>query len=588
MIVPMAKVFIACRRSDRQRLLEALAELGMLHIQPADPARAVPDEAMVGRIRTMERAVQVLSGIESAGGAPGLSPEEAAREVLDLQRRAAERQNRLSSLQHQLQQVAMWGNVRIEQIETLRAAGIELRFYTVPRTDLVEVQAEAVQKLVELPGRRVLIGVIDRTGGAKLPESAESVPLPPRDGPTIRAEAAALDEENRRDARRLGELAHCAGAIEEAIRQMEHRLRFDLAQRSAIENEQLCGLQGWVPAEEAEELGRRLLAAGLDVATETVAPGEDEMPPTLIRPPAWARPIVGLLNLLGTTSGYREFDVSRPFMIALPIFAALLIADGGYGALLCLGFGLAYRKAVGALGREFTHLLLVVGAASIVWGAATGSFFGAVLYTPLVPVDLSEHSRRLMMRISFYMGAIHLAVAQLMQAARLYPNTRFLNRVGWATFIWGVLGAVEYLVLRSPFGWDTVWPYLMIVGAALAIWFEAPGAGWGMRVLLGIANFPLAMLSAFSDIISYVRLMAVGLASSVLGANFNEMARDTGFWPLAILILVLGHGLNMGLTMIALFAHGVRLNMLEFSNNLGMQWTGYPYNPFGKQAAQEA
>lgn len=97
---------------------------------------------------------------------------------------------------------------------------------------------------------------------------------------------------------------------------------------------------------------------------------------------------------------------------------------------------------------------------------------------------------------------------------------------------------------------------------------------------MGLAQFPLSMLSAFSDVISYVRLMAVGLASSVLAVSFNQMALDAGFLSLTILVLVLGHALNIGLAMIAMFAHGVRLNMLEFGSNLGMQWTGYPYRPF--------
>jgi len=74
--------------------------------------------------------------------------------------------------------------------------------------------------------------------------------------------------------------------------------------------------------------------------------------------------------------------------------------------------------------------------------------------------------------------------------------------------------------------------------------------------------------------------MAVGLASSVLAVSFNEMALEAGFLPVTILVLVLGHGLNIGLAMIAMFAHGVRLNMLEFCNNLGMEWAGYPYKPF--------
>ena len=104
---------------------------------------------------------------------------------------------------------------------------------------------------------------------------------------------------------------------------------------------------------------------------------------------------------------------------------------------------------------------------------------------------------------------------------------------------------------------------------------------------MGLANFPLSMLSAFSDVISYVRLMAVGLASSVLASSFNELAFSAGSWFIAIPVLALGHSLNMGLALIALFAHGVRLNMLEFSNNLGLQWSGYEYKPFSKNNLTE-
>ena len=117
----------------------------------------------------------------------------------------------------------------------------------------------------------------------------------------------------------------------------------------------------------------------------------------------------------------------------------------------------------------------------------------------------------------------------------------------------------------------------------MAILFAHPSRNIVKMLGLGIADFPLSLLSAFSDIISYVRLMAVGLASSVLATSFNEIAIDMDIWPLAILVLLFGHSLNLGLALIALFAHGVRLNMLEFSNNLGMQWSGYNYNPFLKR-----
>jgi V/A-type H+/Na+-transporting ATPase subunit I len=135
-------------------------------------------------------------------------------------------------------------------------------------------------------------------------------------------------------------------------------------------------------------------------------------------------------------------------------------------------------------------------------------------------------------------------------------------------------------VLSTTMTWSTPWPYFLIIGASLAILFNSPSKNIFKMLLLGVANFPLSMLGTFSDIISYVRLMAVGLASGVLAASFNDLALNSGSWLIAAPTLIFGHSLNIGLAMIAFFAHGVRLNMLEFSNNLGMQWIGYSYKPF--------
>jgi V/A-type H+-transporting ATPase subunit I len=284
--------------------------------------------------------------------------------------------------------------------------------------------------------------------------------------------------------------------------------------------------------------------------------------------------------MLGTVAGYREFDVSVPFMLALPIFAAMLIGDGGYGAVLFFGLLLGYKKLSPILGREFTKLMIIVGAVALVWGFLCGNFFGKVLYKPPILVDMSDKSRFLLMEISFTMGAIHLSVAQLLQAFKFFPDLRFLGKIGWAIFIWGMFGVVRMFVLSASIAWSTPWPYFLIVGASLAILFNSPSKNIFKMLLLGVANFPLSMLGTFSDIISYVRLMAVGLASGVLAASFNDLALNSGSWLIAAPTLIFGHSLNLGLAMIAFFAHGVRLNMLEFSNNLGMQWIGYSYKPF--------
>ncbi len=585
MIVPMCKVYLVGRASDRERLLKALGGLGAAHLVPVDPSRAAPDEKCARRLGAVERALQVLSGVAPTGPAPDLAPAEAANEVLAIQRRAAEGRNRLATLHHQLEQIAVWDNLRLEHVRELREAGIDLRFYTVPARLVSEIEAECVEAMTELPGRKMLVAVASRAGKQemKLPEDAVPEPLPIRDAPTIRVEAAEIDAALHRDTERLHELAALAPALETERTRLAEQAEYSRALHSAAADEHLFGLQGWVPAETAPTLAESLAAEDLPVAVELLEPDADEQPPTLVRPPRWARPIEGLFEMLGTTPGYGEFDVSVPFMIALPIFTAMLISDGGYGALLLLVPLLAYRRVSKMIGARFTQLLMIVGAVSLLWGCLTSAFFGFRPYEPLIPA----HSREFMMWLSFTMGAVHLSIAQLWQAVRYFPDLRFLNRIGWAAFIWGMYGVVKYFVLGDPLDWSVPWPYLLAGGAVPAILFATPSRNIAKTLGMGVAQFPLSMLSAFSDVMSYVRLMAVGLASSVLAESFNEMAWSIEFWPVAGAVLVFGHGLNVGLALIAMFAHGVRLNMLEFCSNMGMQWTGYAYRPFTQNVIQE-
>jgi V/A-type H+/Na+-transporting ATPase subunit I len=518
-----------------------------------------------------------------------VTPVDAAHEVLEIQRRAAEGRNRLATLYHQLEQIAVWDNLHLEHVEQLRRAGIELQFFAMPGDAVGEVEAECVQVVAQLPGRKVLVAVAARAGKGevKVPDEAVREPLPTRDAPSIRAEAAEIDVALHADAKRLHELAALAPAMETERVRLAEQAKFSMAQRSAIADEHLFALQGWVPAETASTLAESLAAEGIPVAVEVLEAGPDEQPPTLVRPPAWARPIEGLFQMLGTIPGYREFDVSIPFMIALPIFTAILIGDGGYGAILLLGPLLAYRRMSKMIGAQFTQLLMLVGGVTLAWGFITSTFFGVSLYRPLIAVDLTDESREFMMWLSFTMGAVHLSIAQLWQAVRFFPNLHALNRVGWALFIWGMYGVIRFFVLNDPMGWNTPWYYLLISGATLAIVFASPSWNIAKMLGMGVAQFPLSMLSAFSDVISYVRLMAVGLASGVLAQSFNDMAFSLSFWPLIVAILVFGHALNLGLALIAMFAHGVRLNMLEFSSNLGVQWTGYAYRPFTQNTIQE-
>jgi V/A-type H+-transporting ATPase subunit I len=605
MIVAMDKVHVVSRSDDQDALLAALRRLGVMHLAPVDPAAAVAEEQTLAAIASLDSATRALSGIEPAGEAPDEGVCEAAKEALRIGRQSAERAARLAALHREIERLEMWGDVRLEQFEELRAAGVDMRLFSLTREDAARIEAECVAQVAELPGKRVVVAVVDRDGEFEPPEEAEPVELPRRDAPSIRAEAAEIDEANRRAGERLAALAHLVPQMEAERARLAEKAGYTAALRSGMEDGPLYAIQGWVPADEAASLAERLSAAGVTAGVQRVPPAEDEQPPTLIRYPRWARPIKGLFDMLGTNPGYREYDLSPFFMVALPIFAAMLIGDAGYGLVFLLPPLLVYRRISAAFGKPGTHMLMVMGAATFVWGVLTANFFGlspqsfsegsavarAMKAAGLLWRSDPEASRMLIIQISFVLGCVHLTLAHLRRLVGMLPGQQALSELGWCIVLWAMLGVIWLLFFGgAPVGAGAIMACLG-VGAALAVLFTHPARNPLKRVGIGLASSILPLLGTFSDTMSYIRLMAVGLASYYIAAAFNGLGADlaaTATWLAGAPVVLFGHALNIGLAVIAIFAHGVRLNMLEFSNNAGVQWAGYAYRPFAEKHKKES
>jgi len=631
MIVKMQKVFVVARSAESDRLLEALGELGVVHLEPVDADKAVAPEDVLGRIDRLGRAIQMVGALAPSGHRPDLSAEQAAEEVLRIERESAERRSRLATLHRQVEQLEMWGDVTLEQFAQLREHGIEPRFYSIPGDQVGELEGELVAVIRDLPAKRKLVAVIARgPEQAEAPDRARPIELPARDRPSLRAEAGQLDRALKQDAGRLSELAHLADEMARARAELRRQADYAVAQRGGLADESFFAIQGWAPADEAARLGDDLSAAGLVAAVQTIEPAEDEQPPTLIRYPRWAMPIKGLFDILGTLPGYKEIDLSPFFMIALPVFAAMLIGDAGYGLVFLVLPLLFYRKLVAKAGKVKTHLIMVIGFGTLIWGVLTANYFGVSPDTialgggymkvvdgktvadidamrqggggwsavgrcmiGLAPVwnSNAEAARELLMKIAFVIGTLHLTIAQLRKALGQAPSAVALSSVGWAIFLWGMLIIIWHLMFLDLGDIDwAICGSLLGAGYILVLLFSSSSRNPAKRILLGFAGSLLPMLGTFSDTMSYVRLMAVGLASFYIAAAFNGLGAtlaDTATWFAAAPVILFGHLLNIGLAIIAIFAHGVRLNMLEFSSNAGVQWAGHAYEPFTKAQIKE-
>jgi V/A-type H+-transporting ATPase subunit I len=611
MIVDMTKVYLVTTQGSCDTLLDRLRQMQLVHLVPVDPDEARPDEKTAHEVDVLGRAVQLLSMETPAATKPDCTPMEAAEEVLAIHRRAAEAHNRLTTLFRQIDQLDLWGDVRLEQFQALQQAGLDPQFYLVPPAEVSAVQAEAVSDLGEVPGKRRLVAVIDRDDQADLPDSAQPLERPTRDRPSLRAEAARIDADMKADQQRLGELANLLPAMRRQHIEAENRANWITAARGALSDDNLFALQGWVPNDQLDTLREQVNRDGLETAIQTLQPDEDETPPTLIRYPKWARPIKSLLDMLGTVPGYREFDLAPFFMLAMPIFTAMLVGDAGYGLVFMIVGGLLYNKISRAASKATAQLILIFAAATLLWGVLSGNAFGvgpdqvaaaggvlsgighawqqiAVFWDPN-----PETSRSIVMQISFILGLVHLSLAHLRRGLAVYPSQEFIAEIGWVGFIFGMFTLVWFMFFAENPGplippMATLW--VLVASWAVIVLFCNPDRNPLKRITFGVLGNLMSIPGAFGDMLSYIRLMAVGLASYYIASAFNGLALQMSeasllAIPATILVLVLAHGLNIALCLVAIFAHGVRLNMLEFSTNAGVQWAGHPYSPFALKTA---
>jgi V/A-type H+-transporting ATPase subunit I len=253
------------------------------------------------------------------------------------------------------------------------------------------------------------------------------------------------------------------------------------------------------------------------------------------------------------------------------------------------------RRAIGGNAKfglkDFTpiYLTYLLSACAILWGILTGTVFGVSLFghifKPAFPWLTEEKNVQL---LCFSLGAIHLTIAHIWRLLRKLPSLLAVADVGWIVMVWAAFFYAKKFILSAPLP-DIVNPAVFVSFGVIVLFsqsFEDIRKDVGGFVISALLTV-LAVVSTLIDVISYIRLYAVGIAGLALSEAFNQMALAVGFHNLflgigSVLILVAGHALNIVLGMMAVMVHGLRLNILEFSGHLSLEWTGVEYNPFRK------
>ena len=545
MIVKMKHLDLVCVASDKESTLSKLRDLGAVHL---DLRSAVGESvaAAKGEAVDAERAVRlILKAREGKEKEPLEIRPRTVAEVLQFE----------------------------TDCEALKTEAEELR-----RTIAVY---EPYGDFDPALAKRLLDAGVDLKSVADIPEKLPEVRLSEMKARLVRLETLIAAD--------VARLACCdEKAILRQYPAIADKIAFEAARELMSEAGSVACVSGWIAGRSVEQLREVAHSEGWGLLVRD--PAEGEAPPTLIEPPRMFKPVKVLFDGLGIAPAYTEADVSVPFMCYFSLFFAMLVGDGAYGAIF-LAATLALRKK---LPKSWFILLTVFSSATVVWGLLSNTWFGAnIPWCASWPTVewLADPSYGNMMLLCFTIGVSHLMVARLWNGICRLPDSTSLAEFGWA----GIL-LFMYFVTNSIVGIFASIPQAMfwVFGVSLVLVFgfsvkpselKTRGAELGM--------LPLNIMSALGDIISYVRLFAVGLASVKVAENFNSMATGLvagadAIWLKALMsvamvaILVVGHGLNLAMAGLSILVHAVRLNTLEFSNHKGVSWSGYAFNPFRK------
>lgn len=637
MIVPMKKVSLIIMGDKKSETLRKLRKLGILHVEIAEGSGKKLDE-LKEKASLLESASFTVTDKKKKKKIKHLDVD--ASEALALSEEIAslteEKKNCFAervALSAELERLAGWGEVNPESIRNLSDKGFEITLYDAP-VSVYDSLDDSVKTLC-VSKTKTSVKFMVLTKRAEESEALDSLKnyifeLPQLSTAQIKQKIDELSERIDAIDKTLGEYAAYASSIDKAVEACEQEIEFEVYATGMADealsdgsksNVSVSYFTGYIEADNVEKLTQAAKENSWGLVVEE--PTQEDNVPTKLRNNKFVSLIYPLTDFLGTVPGYFEYDISGWFLGFILIFFGIIFGDGGYGLLITAGAaGLIIKSLVSK--KEVSPAFLLVGLfglSTILWGMLTCTWCG--LPAEQIPVWLQKLSVPYISNVyadkiwypfwtggtaglttaqnlqifCFTLALIQLVVAHIKAAVRNRKSVKVLGDIGSALQLIGVYYVVLSFVVNAevftfglviggvPVG--TVALALVGVGFVMSFVFSNYEGSVIKSVLASVKNIVsvlLGVVNVFSDIVSYIRLWAVGLAGAAISATVNELAGpllgNFMFMILAIVLLVFGHGLNMILNILSVIVHGIRLNTLEFSSHLDMSWSGHKFKPF--------
>jgi len=486
-----------------------------------------------------------------------------------------------------------WENYSSYFVEKLEKCGIKTRFYK------IKAKKFNVQWLTEYPMEIIsqiknnIFLILFGQDNAFL-ENAEEIDLPEFEIHSLNGRLAEMEEKIQVNEEKKEHLAGMAiPVLKKKSQESSERIEFYkvLEMHTLSEGEgKIKILEGWVPESEQAKLINYLDKK--DILYSNRFPTSGEETPVQLVNGKFAKLFEPIGELFSLPS-YTELDLTVYFAPFFMIFFGFCLGDAGYGVAMFTASTL-YKRIASKKLKAYLTLGQYFGAATFVMGILFGNFFGIELgkvafLSGLNPLFLD--SSKIFM-LSLIIGGVQILFGLGIKAANQIRQSGFLfalSSIGWIVLIINFV-LFSFIIDKNSPGSESleiIKKGVYIASALLVLLFTDPAAKIHMRIAGGLWNFYSTITGIFGDLLSYIRLFALGLSSSILGLVVNKMAIAFGEISLIgpilfILIILFGHVGNLAISSLGSFVHPLRLTLVEFYKNAGFTGGGKKYNPFSK------
>ena len=611
MITKMKKLALLVYHKEYAAFLEKLREVGVVHIQERESG-AVESPEMEQKLSAAARYTRIVKRLEACA----TETHEPAGEVSS----AAAIMDKVETLvadieQHKtLQQVLdkdiatlePWGDFDYSNVEKLQEAGYELKFFvTSAKSYQSEWESDYNAILVtEKQSRNYFVTLTPQ--GTTIDIDAEPAKLPTASLTALENELATVNVRIEELEKELVQVAQSGLNTVKAAQEAQKRdIEFTKVMLGGekVSGDKLVMLEGWVPEESVDSLKAMLDKSGAFYELRAARRGDNF--PVKLKNNAFTRMYEVLTKMYGMPSG-TDFDPTPIVAPFFSLFFAFCMGDAGYGLLMVL-FGFLLKKKLSKNLAGMMNLVITLGIFTTVMGALLGTFFGmSLLEFTGIPqsirdfiiagdVELMGSTYDKQMLLALGIGVLHISIAMTVKAINstvFFGFKESLSAWGWWLVVVGgvIVGTLTFLSV-IPAG-ISKWVFIAVGGIGALGIYVLNNLRRNILVNIGAGLWDTYNMASglLGDILSYIRLFALGLAGGMLGATFNSLALmvvegQEGLgavfgWIGFGLIILVGHTLNIAMSCLSAFVHPLRLTFVEYFKNAGYEGKGEEYKPF--------